>query len=644
MEARGETSARDWLFPAALVALAALAATGRWLPALLAVSTGLWLLCLRGAGRRSAPAVLLVSALLRLPFCSSELHGNDLYRYRWEGRVLLHGVSPLATPPDHPALSSLRDEGFARIVAPELPSPYPPLAHAFFAGAAAAGLDERGLRNAIVALDLMLVAALVGWLRATRRAPGWALVYGWSPIAVASAASGHFDPLMLLGLVGFAWAWERGHVRAAAAGLGAAILAKTVAVVLLPWLALRGPRAVLATTLPLVALGYLPHLAQGGWLGSLPAFASEFGFNASLFALLEAARPSLAMPAAGVLLSVWLLCVALTQPRVASAWALSLAGLLLLAPTVHYWYLGWFLAALPAALPCPWTRPLLAWCASIVFAIPLYRSLIGGGDGHGAALVTIEYAVPAVVALWLVRMRRPRRLPLASAHGVVPGRIAVIVPCYGEVGSLRELLPRWLATRVARVVVVDRPTGDGSEALCRALPRVDYRPLPGGGYGAAVRAGLAAAGDVDFAVVCDADHIRGPAQLEALLAPFADPRTGLVCAARGRGAPLTHFQRAGNAFVTFLIAQVWGHRFHDLGPFRALRIRDWRGIALEDDHFGWNVEMNVRALQYGLGVAEVALEPGARRHGRSRITGTLGGSLAAGLGMLGRLRGLRESL
>ncbi len=630
------------LAPAVLSGLAVLASAGRGLPILLGLATATWLLCLRGAARTPALLVFSVAALLRLPFFFTELHSNDLYRYHWEGRVQLEGVSPLAIPPDHLALAALRDGDFVRIVHPELPSPYPPLALGLFAAAAAAGLDELGLRNVLLALDLAVVAALLGWLRSTHRAPGWALVYAWSPLAVASAAAGHVDPLLLLCLVGFAWAWERGHARLAAAALAAAILAKTVAVALLPWLALRRPHLVLATTLPLVALGFAPHLAQGGLFGSLPVFAAEFGFNASLFALLEWASPA-GFGLAAALLSVWFALVMGTQPRVASAWALALAGLLLLSPTVHYWYLTWFLVALPAAMPRPWTQPLLAWCASIGFAIPLYESLIDGGDGRHAAWLAIEYAIPAALALAVAWRRRPRRLPLATGRAPVPGRIAVIVPCYGEVENLRELLPRWLATQASRVLVVDRPSGDGTEAVCRVLPGVEYLALPDGGYGAAVRAGLDATHDADFAVVCDADHARGPTQLEALLAPFADPRIGLVAGARGPGARLTRLQRTGNALVSLLIALAWGRWFHDLGPFRALRVRAWQGIDLEDDRFGWNVEMNVRALQHGIGVAEVALAPAPRTHGTNRITGTLRSSLVAGLGMLGRLRALREA-
>ena len=193
------------------------------------------------------------------------------------------------------------------------------------------------------------------------------------------------------------------------------------------------------------------------------------------------------------------------------------------------------------------------------------------------------------------------------------------------------------------LIVADTPTDDGTERLCRGDLRITYLAVPQSGYGAAVRAGLAQLrARVDFAVVCDADHALGSRQVEALLAPFADARVGLVCGARVATPDLTRAQRFGNRLACVLIGFGWGRHFSDLGPFRAVRFSQWPRGAVRDYGYGWNVEMNVRALENGMEVVEVALPAGKRPHGENIITGTWRGVAGAGWGMLSKLYALRE--
>jgi hypothetical protein len=277
-------------------------------------ATIVWLLCLRRRGEATAGVVFAVAALVRLPFAFSDHHSDDLHRYLWEGRVQVAGHSPYAHAPDDPALRHLRDETHARINHPEMATVYPPLAQMLFRAAAHAGLDGRGLRNVVLVLDLATVAVLLAWLRATGRATGQAVLYAWCPLAVLGVGAGHYDPLMLLLLAGGGWAFERGRFRAAAALLAGAILSKTVAVLLLPWLLLRRPREALLVAVPVVVAGYLPF-AEGPWTGSLAAFGADFAFNASAFRLFEWLWPDGARAIVACLLALWTLWVALTEPR-----------------------------------------------------------------------------------------------------------------------------------------------------------------------------------------------------------------------------------------------------------------------------------------------------------------------------------------
>ena len=385
------------------------------------VAAACWLLGCGACDRLGARSVLAVAALLYAPFLATDFHSNDLYRYLWEGRVQLAGLNPYAVAPDHADLAPLRGDGFARIVRPDLPSLYPPLAQASFALAAALGWQELGFRNFAIVLHLALAALVCAWLARTGRPVGRAAWLAWSPVALAAGATGHVDVLMALALVGFAWSWERGRVRVAALCLALAVLAKTAALLLVPWALWRRPREVLAITLPALALGALPYLLSGGILGSLLRFAGEFRWNGSLHAVLGHLAGDAAGVAAAALLAGATAWVALRRDDVVEACVLTLTGLLLLAPIVHYWYLTWLLALLPALGPVAWRAPLRVWLASIALTAPLYETAARGEAFVSArlhdTLVALEYGIPAAVAaLCLLAARRA-----AGAGPAVPG-------------------------------------------------------------------------------------------------------------------------------------------------------------------------------------------------------------------------------
>ena len=84
----------------------------------------------------------------------------------------------------------------------------------------------------------------------------------------------------------------------------------------------------------------------------------------------------------------------------------------------------------------------------------------------------------------------------------------------------------------------------------------------------------------------------------------------------------------GNWLATRLIRWIWGQRFTDLGPFRAIRADALRRLDMQDRDFGWTVEMQIKAARLGLRCAEVPVRY-RRRVGRSKITGTIRGTLLA---------------
>jgi hypothetical protein len=93
---------------------------------------------------------------------------------------------------------------------------------------------------------------------------------------------------------------------------------------------------------------------------------------------------------------------------------------------------------------------------------------------------------------------------------------------------------------------------------------------------------------------------------------------------------LTTTQRFGNQFAVFLMGRVTGHTFRDMGPFRAIRWSALQRLHMCDPTWGWNVEMQIKAVHHGLRILEIPLPYRARIRGRSKISGTLLGVARAG--------------
>ncbi|MHC4816819.1 MAG: hypothetical protein ACYTF8_01990, partial [Planctomycetota bacterium] len=154
---------------ALLVAIGISAAFGHLLQLHFVAAAVVWLLCLRRPA--SARLVLLVAVLVRVPFCLSDYHSDDVYRYLWEGQIQRAGYNPYAHAPFDSALNHLRDDDHQKINHPEYKTIYPPLAQVFFRSAAGLGLSPTGLRNVVLGLDLAVMRGLFLPIRTFVRTP-----------------------------------------------------------------------------------------------------------------------------------------------------------------------------------------------------------------------------------------------------------------------------------------------------------------------------------------------------------------------------------------------------------------------------------------------------------------------------------------
>lgn len=217
--------------------------------------------------------------------------------------------------------------------------------------------------------------------------------------------------------------------------------------------------------------------------------------------------------------------------------------------------------------------------------------------------------------------------------GNVYGKVSIIIPALDEeesIGLVMEEIPKGFNSRV---IVVDNGSKDGTAREARAHgAEVVFEPQRG--YGAACLKGLASLdNEAEVVVFLDGDHSDYPEEIPLLLAPIDEGRADVVIGSRVLGrheeGSLTFLQRWGNWLATGMIAFFWGFRYTDLGPFRAIRRDSLKRLNMSERGFGWTVEMQIKALRCGLRVLEVPVRY-RRRIGKSKISGTLTGSIKAG--------------
>lgn len=218
--------------------------------------------------------------------------------------------------------------------------------------------------------------------------------------------------------------------------------------------------------------------------------------------------------------------------------------------------------------------------------------------------------------------------------------VAIVMPARDEASSVGLVLDEIPRDLVATVIVVDNGSSDATADVARAHGATVVRE-PEPGYGAACLAGLAQVGDdIDIVVILDADHSDYPADLPLLLAPIRAGEADLVIGSRVRGGAepgaLPWNQRWGNRLACGLMRLLYGVAFTDMGPFRAMRREALLSLGMRDRTFGWNVEMQARALTAGLRIMEVPVRY-RRRVGQSKISGTVRGTIRAGAKIIGTI-------
>ena len=218
-------------------------------------------------------------------------------------------------------------------------------------------------------------------------------------------------------------------------------------------------------------------------------------------------------------------------------------------------------------------------------------------------------------------------------------RVSVIIPTHNEAQAIGRVLADLPANLVTEVLVVDSNSTDGTAEIAeKAGARVLDEPRRG--YGRACLTGLAAANTPDVVVFLDGDYSDRPDELPLLLAPIAEGRADITLGSRlaKQNVPgaLPWHSAFGNRLAAAMIRVLYGQQISDLGPFRAARADVLRQLALQEETYGWAVEMILKGALGGFRIVEVPVSY-YPRIGKSKISGTFRGTVGAAWFILSRI-------
>lgn len=472
--------------------------------------------------------IWLPSILLRLAIFPTA-PSDDVARYLWEGKLVAQGVSPYDAPAEDARYESYRDVQWEKMNHKDQATAYPPLALLGFAGVSLLSYTPMVFKWAFLGADLLVIAGILKLLRRRGLSAAYVGFYAFNPLVlVAFAGEGHFDVWMLAALVWALCADDSGkRVRA----IGLIALATGIKWITLPLLPcfLRG-RWWGGLLVSLIVLGLpavffadsLPQLVEG-----LLRFGGTRSFNGPIYELMHLGLGWSRRLSTAIVLGLFVIIVLwrwLLGKRVGLDchiyWVIG--GLIVLSPTVHFWYLVWIL---------PWVclRPSFAWLSFSVSAGAYFFVWLNEANGLGWDLSLWQqmvfwspFGIACLYELWSTRGRL-----LLPQNRESDGRsFSVVIPVRGVSAGLHRAVEsvRRQTRSVEEIIIVDGLSSSQREVSSFELEvpvRVLHSEL---GRGQQIRCGLQAA-TTDWVIVLHDDACLHPASVDLLWRAVDSDRT-----------------------------------------------------------------------------------------------------------------------
>ncbi|MBA2270590.1 MAG: glycosyltransferase family 2 protein [Chthoniobacterales bacterium] len=220
--------------------------------------------------------------------------------------------------------------------------------------------------------------------------------------------------------------------------------------------------------------------------------------------------------------------------------------------------------------------------------------------------------------------------------------VSVVIPAMNEEEPIADVVREVLETNIPReVIVVDNASTDRTAERAQAAgARVVTEPMPG--YGRACATGVrAASSESTVLVFLDGDGSDCANLMSRIVQPIFDGEQDFVIGSRTRGERergSMNFQQVFSGRVAGLLLRIlYGVSYTDMCPFRAIRRDALEKLGMEEQTYGWNLEMQMRAARAGLRILEVPVNHRCRTGGESKVSGTLRGTFVAGTRIIATL-------
>jgi glycosyltransferase involved in cell wall biosynthesis len=234
---------------------------------------------------------------------------------------------------------------------------------------------------------------------------------------------------------------------------------------------------------------------------------------------------------------------------------------------------------------------------------------------------------------------------------MITEKVAIVIPALNEEAALCHLLAELPQNFAQWIIVVDNGSTDGTAAVAQQAGAIVVSE-PMRGYGRACLSGFKRAGSLgaEIVIFMDGDGSDDPGDLPMMLRFIlegnADFVIGSRVSARAEGGAVPLQARLGNWLVSRLIRLLYGVHLHDIGSFRAVRCFLLDALHMREMTYGWPVEMVVKAARARYRIVELPLHYRHRSHGRSKVSGTVAGSVKTAYYMLSttlRYAGIRRT-